>query len=328
MVVVEPSTDSAPIERGTERPGVSVVIPVYNSEESLPELVARLHDVLPTATSAFELILVNDGSRDRSWEVVRVLAERYPAVRGVELMRNYGQHNALLAGIRMARQEVIVTMDDDLQHPPEEIPAMLADLAGGHDVVYGSPSTVRHGLWRGAASRVTKLVLQGAMGAESARRSGPFRAFRTRIRDAFSNYQGPYVNIDVLLTWGTYRFHAVDVRHDARRHGQSAYTLRKLIVHSLNMVTGFSTLPLQIASMVGFAFTAFGMLILAYVLGRYLWEGAAVPGFAFLASVIAIFSGAQLFALGVMGEYLARLHFRMMDRPTYSIRSTTDGLNR
>jgi len=300
---------------------ISVVIPVYNSEGTLTELVARLERVLPGVSTCFEVLLVNDGSRDHSWDVIRDLAEQHDWVRGINLMRNYGQHNALLCGIRAAAYEIVVTIDDDLQHPPEEIPKLLEKLAEGYDVVYGTPQKEQHGLWRDLSSQVTKLALQTAMSAETARRASAFRAFRTQVRDSFANYQSPFISIDVLLTWGTTRFTAVTVRHDPRRVGVSDYTFRKLVVHALNMMTGFSTLPLQLASLIGFAFTLFGFGVLVYVIGRYLIEGGSVPGFPFLASVIAIFSGAQLFALGIMGEYLARMYQRTMDRPVYVVRS-------
>ncbi len=149
-----------------------------------------------------------------------------------------------------------------------------------------------------------------------------FRIFRTEVRKAFADYQGPFVSIDVLLTWGTKRFAAVPVRHDTRRAGQSNYTFRMLTAHALNMMTGFSTLPLQLASLTGFLFTLLGLVVLVYVVGRYLIQGGSVPGFPFLASIIAIFSGAQLFALGIIGEYLARMHFRGMGRPCSVIRRT------
>ena len=161
------------------------------------------------------------------------------------------------------------------------------------------------------------------MGAETARKVSAFRAFRTPIREAFAEYRGPFVSIDVLLTWGTTRFTAVTVKHDERRLGQSNYSLGKLAAHAMNMMTGFSTLPLQLASIVGFTFTLFGMGTLVFVLVRYFAHGVAVPGFAFLASMISIFSGAQLFALGVIGEYLARMHFRLMERPPYAVRTAT-----
>jgi len=305
-------------------PDISVVIPVYNSEGSLPELIKRLNDILLTASNHFEVLLVNDCSMDHSWDVICELTRQYDWVRGVNLMRNYGQHNAVLCGIRMAKNEIIVTIDDDLQNPPEEIPKLIDKLAEGYDVVYGTPQKERHGLWRDLASLVTKMALQSAMGAKTARNASAFRVFRTNVRDAFANYQSPFVVIDVLLTWGTTRFASIPVRHDTRLVGKSNYTFRKLITHALNMMTGFSTVPLQLASVVGFLFTLFGLVVLAYVLGRYIVEGGSVPGFAFLASIIAVFSGAQLFALGIIGEYLARMHQRAMERPVYVVRSTTE----
>ncbi len=310
---------------------ISVVIPVYRSEAILPELVSRLEPVLGAVAKNFELILVNDCSPDRSWDVISDLAGQYSWIRPINLMRNYGQHNALLCGIRAARYDVIVTMDDDLQHPPEEIPKLLEALAGGYDVVYGTPEQEQHGLGRDFASWVTKLALQNVMGAEVARQVSAFRVFRAEVARAFAHYQGAFVSIDVLLTWGTNRFSVRTVRHDARKAGASGYTFRKLATHAMNMMTGFSTVPLQFASLVGFFFTLFGVGVLAYVLGRYLIQGGSVPGFPFLASIIALFSGAQLFALGIIGEYLARMHFRMMERPSYVVReslpskeSTTD----
>lgn len=302
---------------------LSIVVPAYNSASILPEFVARVERAVEPQAMGTELILVNDGSRDATWEAICRLAAEYPWVRGINLMRNYGQHNALLCGIRAAKCEVIVTMDDDLQHPPEEIHKLLDKLDEGYDVVYGTPEREQHGLWRDLASQVTKLALQSSMGVETARHVSAFRAFRTQLRDAFASYQSPFVSIDVLLTWGSTRFSSVPVRHDPRLSGVSNYTFRKLLAHALNMMTGFSVLPLQIASMVGFAFTILGLLMLVYVIVRFVVQGGSVPGFPFLASAISIFSGAQLFALGIIGEYLARMHFRMMERPTYSVRATT-----
>jgi len=313
----------APGESAGLPPGLSVVVPVYNSAEILAELVARLSPVLAGLGRPYEIVLVNDGSKDASWEAICRLARDDPHVRGIRMMRNYGQHNALLAGIRAARFEFTVTMDDDLQHPPEEIPKLVAKIGEGYDAVYGTPEREQHGLLRDLVSVVTKLALQSAMGAEVARMVSAFRIFRTRLREAFSSYHSPFVNIDVLLTWSSTRFGALRVRHDPRQHGKSNYTLAKLARHALNMVTGFSVVPLQLGSIIGFGFTLFGMLVLAYVLGRYFITGSSIAGFPFLASIIAIFSGAQLFALGIMGEYLARIHFRTMEKPTYAILDET-----
>ena len=247
------------------------------------------------------------------------------SVRGLGLTRNYGQHNAVLAGVRSARYEVVVTIDDDLQNPPEEIPTLLAGLTSDTDVVYGAPRGAGHGIARRLSSRVTKQILKGVMGAEVATKVSAFRAFRTMLRDGFSDAGGPTISIDVLLSWSTTRFQSVSVHHDKRVVGHSNYTFRQLARHTLNMLTGFSTQPLRLASFIGFAFTLIGMGVLAYVLVSYFETGGVVPGFAFLASIIAVFTGAQLFTIGIIGEYLARMFDRMMQRPSYLVgRATGD----
>jgi len=304
--------------------GLTAVVPVYRSAAILPELHARLSRALADVADEYEIVLVEDAGGDDSWVVIERLASNGPHVRGFRMSRNYGQHNALLCGIREARFPRIVTLDDDLQNPPEEIALLLEHLTDDVDVVYGTPSVEQHGFLRDQASRITKLALQGAMGAETARHVSAFRLFRTRLRDAFEDYRGPRVSIDVLLTWGTTRFGFVTVKHDPRLIGKSNYSVRMLVNHAVDMATGFSTLPLQVASLIGFVFTLFGMAVLVIVIANYLANGSAVPGFAFLASIVAIFSGAQLFALGIIGEYLARIHFRTMDRPAYIVRRSTD----
>jgi undecaprenyl-phosphate 4-deoxy-4-formamido-L-arabinose transferase len=305
---------------------ISVVIPVYKSENSLRELFSRLKESVGKITEDFEIIMVEDCGGDRSWDIILELSRQDRRVKGVQFSRNFGQHNALLCGIRAAKGKIIVTMDDDLQHPPEEIPKLIHKLLEGYDVVYGTPQRQQHGLWRNVASHLTKLALQSAMGAQTARHASAFRGFREELRSAFPNYQDPFVSIDVLLAWGTMHFAAVPVRHDPRRTGGSNYTFRKLLIQALNMMTGFSTLPLQIASLVGLVFTLFGLGVLFFVISKYLILGYGVPGFPFLASIIAIFSGVQLFTLGIIGEYLARIHFRTMGRPYSVIRKTTEQL--
>jgi undecaprenyl-phosphate 4-deoxy-4-formamido-L-arabinose transferase len=300
--------------------GISVVVPVYNSQDTLKPFVARLKSTLEHCTDVFEVILINDGSQDNSWQVIKELVDSYEFAKGLDLMRNYGQHNALLAGIREVKYDIIITIDDDLQHPPEEVLKLLEKLNEGYDVVYGTPQIEQHGLWRDVASQITKMTLRSVMNVEIARNVSAFRVFRTCLRDSFSDYRAPHPSIDVLLTWGTKRFAAVPVKHMPRQEGTSNYTFLKLITHAINMLTGFSILPLRIASFLGFAFTLFGFFVLVYVVGRYLISGTPVPGFSFLASVIVIFAGVQLFALGIIGEYLAKMHLRLMDRPSYAIR--------
>ncbi|NBV49813.1 glycosyltransferase [bacterium] len=305
----------------TASPTLSVVIPVYNSEGSLWVLMERLTRVLASVSAAHEVILVNDGSHDSSWKIIQDLAAAYPSLIGIDLGKNYGQHNALLAGVRAAKNEIIVTLDDDLQNPPEEIPTLLNVLKPEVDVVYGAREKEQHGFSRNLASRLVKLSLTYFLGAKTANKSSAFRAFRSHLREGFKDYQCDFISIDVLLSWMTNRFAYVPVAHEARYAGKSNYSPWKLYRHALNMLTGFTTLPLQLATAIGLVFTIFGLVILGYVLINYLGHGDRVPGFAFLASIISIFSGATLFSIGVLGEYLARMYSRTIQRPAYSIRS-------
>ena len=299
---------------------ISIIVPVYNSQQTLVALHKRLNSVFTKLAGEFEIIFVNDGSVDNSWEEIKILEEKNPSVIGVNLMKNFGQHNALLCGIRKAKYELIATLDDDLQNPPEELPKLIEKLNEDFDVVYGKPEKEQHGLFRNISSVITKIALKTTMGVENAKNVGAFRVFRTQLREAFKQYSGSFISIDVLLTWRTNRFTAVPVKIDDRQFGRSNYTFSKLFVHALNMITGFSVLPLQIASMLGFIFAFFGLSILIYVIVQYLLVGTPVQGFPFLASIISVFSGVQLLAIGIIGEYLARMYFRAMDKPQYLIK--------
>ncbi|MCX6037080.1 MAG: glycosyltransferase family 2 protein [Chloroflexi bacterium] len=300
----------------------SVVIPVYKGQDNLPALVARLEKVCSGLGGDYEIILVNDGSPDQSWEVILSLAGKNPCVRGINLMRNYGQHNATLCGIRFARYDVVITMDDDLQHPPEEMHLLLEKLEEGYDVAYGVPKKLPHSWWRNLGSVLTKLMVASAIGMKTVREVSAFRAFRTDLRHAFDGYDNPDVMIDVLLSWGTTRFAVVPVDEQPRRVGKSNYTIGQLLRMSLLYLTNFSTKPLRFSNIVGFTFTLIGLIGFIYVIIIYLIAGS-VPGFPFLASAIMIFSGVQLFALGIIGEYLARVFERTAGRRPYTIARTT-----
>jgi glycosyltransferase involved in cell wall biosynthesis len=310
-------------DRQQKKHSYSVVIPVYNSEESLPELVARLTEVLPSLASAYEIILVNDGSRDHSWQQIEALAQQYPLVVGIKLIRNFGQHNALLCGIRAAKYEYVITMDDDLQHPPEEISKLITKLDEGFDVVYGYPKTGPHDLWRNISSAVTKKTMSFVMGVPNILHIDSFRIFKTDLRRAFEQFNGTNIILDVLLSWGTTNMGYVEVREDARKYGQSNYNFGKLISLALLVLTGYSTFPLRLASGLGFGFTLFGLGVFIYVIVIYLSQGS-LPGFPFLASLITIFGGAQLLTLGIFGEYIASIFNRSIDRPAYVIDRKTD----
>lgn len=299
----------------------SVVIPVYNSQVTLAFLLERLKLTLSEIADPYEVILVNDGSQDESWQTIEILSQQYPWVVGINLMRNFGQHNALLCGVRAARYPICITMDDDLQHPPEEVPKLIAKLQEGYDVVYGIPNKLPHSLWRNFFSYVTKRTLALIMNVKTVKDIGSFRAFRTDLRKAFARYQSPGVILDALLSWGTTRFASVTIEANPREQGKSNYTFAKLAGQALLILTGFSTVPLRFASWLGFFATLFGIAIFLYVLITYLTAGS-IPGFPFLASIISIFSGTQLFAIGIFGEYLARMFDRSMEHPAYIVETT------
>ncbi len=302
---------------------LSIVIPVFNSQEILPDLLERLDHVLPGLAYSYEVILVNDGSHDNSWRTICNIVEKYQYVHGIYLKRNYGQHNATLCGIRCARYSIIVTMDDDLQHSPEEIIHLLEKLIQGYDIVYGVTDLPTHTWWRIMMSKIIRYFLASTMGIPRIRDISAFRAFRAHLRDAFQDYRNPNVIVDVLLSWGTNRFTTVTVKDQPRYKGKSNYNFMKLVNYTMVILTGFSTKPLRVASTLGFAFTIFGMLVFLYVFIVYLFLGS-IPGFPFLASIISIFSGIQLFSLGIIGEYIARIFDRSIDRPPYVIGEITD----
>lgn len=300
---------------------LSIVVPVYRGETLVEPLVAELSKSLPTFAENYEVILVNDGSPDRSWEVVQSLADKYKHIKGIRLMRNYGQHNATLCGVRAARYEITVTMDQDLQHKPAEIPLLVAKLEEGFDVVYGAPKKLPQGVLRNLMTAAIKRILASAMDVPSVKNISAFRAFRTNLRDAFSKFQSPTLTLDVLLSWGTAHFTSVPANIAQAEH--SNYSFGALVRFAISILTGYSTRPLRFASWIGFSMTLFGLGVFAYVLVIYFTRGS-LPGFPFLASIIALFSGAQLFALGIFGEYLARMFDRSMDRPIYVIQEVVE----
>ena len=301
---------------------LSVVVPVYRSESLLPELVRRLEDVLDKFGRRSEIILVSDGSPDGSWKVVKDLQKSHQRIRGISLMRNYGQHAALLAGVHASRGAVIVTMDDDLQTPPEEMPKLLAALDQGYDVVYGIREKEQHSGFRNFCSTTAKKLVNRLLGVRVATSITSYKAFRAELREAFEAQRGPVVFIDAILCWGPTKVGTTVVRHELRPDGSSGYSFSRLALHFVNMVTNFSQVPLQIASILGFVVMMFGFLLFLYVLAEFAFRGTPVRGFTFLGAALTLFSGVQLLVLGVMGEYLARMHQRSTGMPAYMIRET------
>jgi glycosyltransferase involved in cell wall biosynthesis len=302
-------------------PSISVVIPCYRSESTIGNVVNGLHETL--AGRDYEVLCVVDGSPDGTWSVVESLAS-HPRVRGLDLMRNYGQHNAVLAGIRAARNEVTVTMDDDLQHSPADVPRLVDALDDEIDLVYGVPEWEPHGFWRGFGSRSVKRILARTLGVSGARQISAFRAFRTEIRSSFESVRDAFVSIDVLLSWTGSRIRSIPVEMGERESGESNYTFRTLVRHTVNMVTGYSSAPLRVVTLVGFVTALLGLVLFIYVLVLFFSGQTQVAGFTTIAAMVAMFSGVQLFALGILGEYIGRLHSRSISRPSYVVRREVD----
>ena len=301
--------------------GLSIVVPVFRSEKTLNELVNRI--TKSVSNKSVEIILVDDASGDETWTTICSIARQNSMVTGIRLGRNSGQHGALLAGVRAAKFQTVVTLDDDLQNPPEEINKLIDALVPGVDVVYGVSTEVKQNFYRRAGSKLVRKFFASALGFNSAVSMSSFRTFRTVLREGFNTALGPNVSLDALLTWSTTRFTVVEVKHDERKVGDSHYTFRKLVRFMIDMATGYSALPLRLASALGFLTISFGAVLLVYVIGRPIITGERVQGFPMLASTIIIFSGVQIFLLGILGEYIGRMHFRVMNKPTYMVAETT-----
>jgi glycosyltransferase involved in cell wall biosynthesis len=306
-----------------QRSGISVVVPAYRSPGTLEQLCDEVEAHVAPLVETIEIIFVDDGSGDGTWPEIQRLAADRPYVHGITLLRNYGQHNALLAGLRAARLPLILTIDDDLQNPPRVVGQLLDKLTDEIDLVYGRPAQEPQGALRNLSSRMTKRVMSSALGPDVYPRSSAFRLFRRELVGAADSVRDPNISVDVLLSWATNRITDVTVEFDQRSSGASGYTLRRLIRHAINMITGYSTRPLRWMSAFGLLCATLGFGMLVWVLARFFLGDIEVAGFAFLAAAITLFSGVQLLSLGVLGEYIGRMHFRSMGKPPYAIRDVT-----
>ncbi len=299
---------------------VAVVIPVYRSGKSVGTLVSGLLH-LPIGNAFIKsIVLIDDASPDNAWEVLQELHRQYPErVRIIQLMRNFGQHNAIMCGLRHARGDIIVTMDDDGQHPPEEIPRLLEALEQtGADVVYGVPRNRRHAWWRNLGSVLVVKFFQAALKTKVV--PSAFRAMRREVAEAICRYPYHFTHIDGLIVWNTTRIAQVEVEHRPRVSGRSSYSWAKLLTLALNVFTNFSLLPLQVATLVGILAAAGGLLLGVMYLIFHLLGQIAVPGYASIIVAVLVLGGLQLLALGIIGEYLGRVHLNLNQRPQYTVR--------
>jgi len=301
---------------------VSVVVPVYSTTRTLEGLLDRVAVTMDARGLSFELILVDDRGNPASWPVIRELAEKNPRVVGLRLGRNFGQHAATMCGIAAARGNYVVTMDEDLEHPPEAIPALLDACSPEQPLVYGVFPTRTHARFRNATSEIMRWSLKKSF-PDMNQSYTSFRALHHSLAKRLGDFQLSRPYIDGMLSWLSASVGTVTVAHGQRDDGQSAYTLRKLISHATNIFVTFSNLPLRLASYVGATLAVSSFVYLLVVLVERLTGKITDPGYASLMCVILLVCGIQLVILGVLGEYIGRLMSSANRRPMYSVQEST-----
>ncbi len=299
---------------------LSIVIPVYRSAQTLRPLVERLVSTLKRMGLSHEIVFVDDGSPDESWSVLQMLQESHPEqIVCIRLMRNFGQHNALMCGFRHTRGRYIVTMDDDLQNPPEEIPRLFDAMGSStHDLIYGAYEAKQHAQLRNLSSWLVNSFFRTVFGLSVTVTS--FRIIRRALLDTILDYSPNFAYIDGLFAWNTRRIGSTMVHHHARPTGRSGYSVAKLLKLAFNLFTNFSLLPLQVVSGIGFLFAFGGLTLGTIYLLLYFMGRVAVAGYASLIIAVLVLGGVQLLSLGMIGEYVGRMHLNVSRMPQYTIR--------
>ncbi|MGA9752782.1 MAG: glycosyltransferase [Acidobacteriota bacterium] len=303
-------------------PYISVVIPVYNEEENLPELLARLKTSLQAIGQPFEVILVNDGSRDRSLEILREAAGQDPHLVVVDFNRNYGQHAAVFAGFEATRGEIIVTLDADLQNPPEEIAKLVAKMEEGYDVVGSIRVQRQDSLFRRLASRLINRVTSMATGVQLHDYGCMLRAYRRGVVKTLCASKEISTFIPVLADMFAGRVTEIPVAHAERLRGESKYSFFKLIRLQFDLMTSFSLLPLRATMTVGVLTSILSMAVAVVLIAGRLIMGRdwAVSGVFTLFAALFFFMGVLLFGIGLLGEYVGRIYMEVRKRPRYVVR--------
>jgi undecaprenyl-phosphate 4-deoxy-4-formamido-L-arabinose transferase len=302
-------------------PDLSVIIPVYNEEENLRELVERLMRVLTAMERPFEIILVDDGSQDRSWEILTELHQRHPQnLRALQFNRNFGQHQAIFAGFQAARGRVMVTLDADLQNPPEEIPRLVAKLEEGYDTVGGWRENRRDSWFRKLPSQMVNLVMSKVTGVQLRDYGCMLRAYRREVVDSINRCQESSSFIPALANLYSRRVAEIPVGHAERGRGKSKYNLIKLLRLNFDLMTGFSNLPIHVVGFTGVGIAMLGLLFGLFLFLRRLFVGPEVEGVFTLFAILFVFVGLNTLGLALIGEYVGRIYREVRQRPRYVVR--------
>jgi len=299
---------------------ISVVIPVYRSEDCLDELVKRLNDVLSDLDKTYEIILVNDCSPDGSWKKITELCKVYKCLKGINLRRNFGQDCAIMAGLNYSSGDKVVIMDDDLQHDPLDIPLLISELDKEYDVCYALFESKKQSLFKNFGSWFNGKVAEIVIKKPKAVYLSPYKAIKREVIDEITKYDGPYPYVDGLIFRVTRNITQVKVEHHERYSGQGNYNLLKSIRVWLRLATNFSVFPLRIATVLGFTASIIGFLLALYFILQHIINGQAPIGWASMIVTILFIGGVQLIAIGAIGEYVGRLFIYYNKEPQFVIK--------
>lgn len=297
----------------------SVIIPVYNEEKNLEELYGRLTSVMECFDATFEIIFIDDGSSDSSLSILKRIHQKDSRVNIIKLIRNFGQHPAMMAGFRNASGKFIVTMDADLQHPPEELPKFIDKMSHGYDIVCGRRTQRSDSFFRKMASKITNKLISRLIGIPVTDIGCNLRMYRRNIIDHIKLFKEKSYYLNVLTGWVGNKITEVEINTEDRRHEASKYNIFGLIKLFFDIITGFSTIPLRIISFTGIIMSLLGFISgITLIVVRYATRNY-ISDLSVLIAILLILVGTQLFGLGLVGEYIGRIYTEAKDRPDYII---------
>ena len=301
---------------------LSVIIPVYNSSSIISKLTNNIKEeiVKIQVISNYQIILVNDCSDDNSWKEISKICNNEQNVIGMNLMKNYGQHNAIMAGINISDGDYVILMDDDFQHSPNQIKKLISKIEEGYDVCYTNYKDNKYNSFKILGSKLNKKISNFLINKPSDIYLSSFKCFTKKICNEIKKYDGPFVYIDGLIFDVTKNVTSVDVEHLDRMDGKTNYNIFKLISLWLNVLTNFSIVPLRISAITGFFMTIISFCSILIVIIMKLLNPSIAAGWASIISVLLFFSGLQFIVLGLLGEYIGRSYLNLNKKPQYVVR--------
>ena len=305
-----------------EQPYLSIVVPVYNEELNLVPLMERLYPAVIATGHSFEILFTNDGSRDRSLEILRGMVDQYPGVKVVEFNGNFGQHMAILAAFEVSRGQIVITLDADLQNPPEEISRLVAEIEKGYDVVGTIRQKRQDSLFRTLASRVVNITTNKITGMQMNDYGCMLRAYHRNVIENINRCGESTTFIPALAQTFAANPTEIEVAHAERAAGESKYSLYKLVRLNFDLMTGFSVVPLQLFALFGIITSVLSLAFAIFLLIRRFIVGAEVEGVFTLFAILFFFIGIIIMGIGIVGEYVGRIYQEVRKRPRFVVRRT------